>query len=114
MIKFLKNIYIIPLIFLLGCSFDQKTGIWSGADEERKKIAELEYNKRIVKVENFSLKKEFEKEINLNKKVQLRKNYKTNNSWPMPGLNLKNSTGNLAFSGELKSILKKRIGKNKF
>ena len=113
MIKLLKFIYIISLFYLAGCSFDQKTGIWSGNEEERKKISELERGRAIIKVEVFSSKKDFDEEINSNTGVQLTSASEINISWPMSGLNLKNSTGNLIFSGELKRIFKKKIGKNK-
>ena len=42
-----KKIYLIyfllsSLILLIGCSFDNKTGIWSGGEEEQQRIADLE------------------------------------------------------------------------
>ena len=91
MIKLLKFIYIISLFYLAGCSFDQKTGIWSGNEEERKKISELERGRAIIKVEVFSSKKDFDEEINSNTGVQLTSASEINISWPMSGLNLKNS-----------------------
>ena len=39
--KFLL-IYFGLIIFLSGCSFDSKTGIWSGSEKEKKRITQLE------------------------------------------------------------------------
>ena len=39
-IKYFATIFL--LIFLSSCSFDNKTGIWSGNKEEKERLAELE------------------------------------------------------------------------
>ena len=38
-----KNlVFFLILILLVNCSFDNKTGIWTGEETEKKKVAELE------------------------------------------------------------------------
>ena len=38
-----KNlIFFLVLILLVNCSFDNKTGIWSGDKDEKRRISELE------------------------------------------------------------------------
>ena len=38
-----KNlIFFFVLILLVNCSFDNKTGIWSGGEDDKKRISELE------------------------------------------------------------------------
>ena len=45
-----KNILLFVLIYitLASCSFDSKTGIWSGGKEEKERIAELERQQKQV------------------------------------------------------------------
>ena len=63
------------LIFILStnCSFDNKSGIWSGGKEEKERIAELaKYQKsklRTVKV--YSSENIYTKEISYNKSINL-------------------------------------------
>ena len=50
-----KNvIFFLGLILLVNCSFDTKTGIWTGSEDEMKRIIELEKkqlkNKNIKKI----------------------------------------------------------------
>ena len=37
-----KLIFFLVLILLVNCSFDNKTGIWSGDKDEKRRISELE------------------------------------------------------------------------
>ena len=105
------------LIFTLfaNCSFDTKTGIWDGGEEELKRIFELEKKQKrvidIIKV--YSSKNFYSKEISATKSISLTK-AKTNAAWKMSGLNLQNFIGNIYLSGIDNNFLKKKIGKNKF
>ena len=79
----------ILLIILSSCSFDNKTGIWSGDKYERERIEELgkEQARRknnIVKI--FSSETVFSEEKNLEEKIILSKP-KDNISWLMNNLN---------------------------
>ena len=45
----IKVIYLIPIfLFLFNCSFDDKTGIWSGSDQVLKKTDENDQNLEII------------------------------------------------------------------
>jgi len=105
------------LIFILStnCSFDNKTGIWSGGKEEKERIAELEKNQksRIRTVKVYSSENIYKEEISYNKSINLSKP-KANSSWKSSNLNLQNFTGNIYLSGISNNFLKKKIGKNKF
>ena len=116
MIKKVKYL-IFFLIFILftSCSFDNKSGIWSGSEKAKKKVSKLEKEQRrvidVVKV--YTSETFFSKEIPAVKSVKLTKP-KTNSFWKMSGLNLQNFVGNIYLSGIDNNFLKKKIGKNKF
>ena len=49
MIKKVKYlIFFLVLISLSNCSFDNKTGIWSGDKEEKERLAELERQQKSI------------------------------------------------------------------
>ena len=116
MIKKIKYL-VLFLIFTLfaNCSFDNKTGIWSGDEKEKKRIFELEKQaKEKIDVKKiYSKKNIYSKEISSTKNVILTKPRK-NSSWKMSGLNLQNFLGNIYLSNIDNNFLKKKIGKNKF
>ena len=116
MIKQIKYFGIIfLLVFLSNCSFDNKTGIWSGSKEEKERLADLErQQKSILETINvYSSDKKFKKEISaiINAKLTTTKK---NISWEMAGSNLQNYTVNNHLNGIQNVFLKKKIGKNKF
>ena len=111
-----KNLVFFIILFLLvNCSFDTKTGIWSGEEVEKKKVVEIkkeqDREKNIRKI--YSIGNEYSLEKTLTKKIKLLKPEK-NSSWQMPGLNQQNFLGNIYLSGIDNRFLKKKIGKNKF
>ena len=111
-----KNlIFFLILILLVNCSFDDKTGIWSGNKDEKKRISELEkkLHKTIYTDKVYSSKNIYLEEKALEKKISLSKPIK-NLSWEMPGLNYQNFLGNIYLSSIDNVFLKKKIGKNKF
>ena len=116
MTKMMKYFFFF-LIFILfaSCSFDNKTGIWSGGEKEKKRVSKLEKEQRgiidVVKV--YTSEIFFSKEIPAVKSVNLTKP-KTNSFWKMSGLNLQNFVGNIYLSGIGNNFLKKKIGKDKF
>ena len=116
MIKKVKYL-IFFLIFILfaSCSFDNKSGIWSGSEKVKKKVSKLEKEQRriIDVVRVYTSETFFSKEIPAVKSVNLTKP-KTNSFWKMSGLNLQNFVGNIYLSGIDNNFLKKKIGKNKF
>ena len=116
MIKNKKYLIIILIIYLFtGCSFDSKTGIWSGSEKEKMRVAELEKEqKRIIDVVRvYTSDSTVSKEIPGIKSINLTVP-KTNSSWKMSGLNLQNFVGNIYLSGIGNNFLKKKIGKDKF
>ena len=111
-----KNLVFFIILFLLvNCSFDTKTGIWSGEEVEKEKVVEIkkeqDREKNIRKI--YSIGDEYSLEKTLTKKIKLLKPEK-NSSWQMPSLNQQNFLGNIYLSGIDDRFLKKKIGKNKF
>ena len=104
----IKNL-IFFLIFcsIVSCSFDNKTGIWSGSEEEKKRALKLEedQNKELYKI--YSSEKVPLKEKQATKSVYLSAPQK-NTSWKMSGQNLQNLTGNIYLSGISNNFLKKK------
>ena len=88
MIKTRNLLYLLILIFLCSCSFDNKTGIWSGGKKEKQRIAELEKEQRQIMdtVKIYSSEGSYSKELSLNKKIALSKPIK-NSTWVMSSLN---------------------------
>ncbi len=108
-----KLVFIIIFVFLSNCSFDDKTGIWSGSKEEKNRISELEEKQNEVIDINkiYSSENKYTKEIILKTKINLTEPSK-NISWYMSGLNNQNFLGNIYSTGIDKIFLKKKIGKN--
>jgi outer membrane protein assembly factor BamB len=102
-------------ILLVNCSFDNKTGIWSGSKKEKRRISELEKEQKQTKVVDYiySSKSVYSKEISLTKKISI-SNPRKNLSWKMSSLNQQNFLGNIYLSGIDNIFLIKKIGKNKF
>ena len=110
-----KNlIFFLIFILLVNCSFDNKTGIWSGSKKEKRRISELEKEQKQTKVVDYiySSKSVYSKEISLTKKISI-SNPRKNLSWKMSSLNQQNFLGNIYLSGIDNIFLKKKIGKNK-
>ena len=111
-----KNlVFFLILILLVNCSFDTKTGIWSGTENVKKRVIEIEKEqireKNIEKI--YAIGNVYSLEKTLTKKIILSKP-KKNSSWKMSGLNQQNFLGNIYLSGIDSRFLKKKIGKNKF
>ena len=95
-------------IFLLsGCSFDSKTGIWSGNDKEKRRLSKIQTeaeSKEIVRA--YSSEKIYSEEINSATNIKLPQPRK-NSDWKMPGYNLQNFMGNIYLTSANKIFLKK-------
>ena len=75
-----KNlVFFLILILLVNCSFDTKTGIWTGGETEKKRVVELEKEqirkKNIKKI--YSIGNVYSLEKTLTKKIILSKPKKT-------------------------------------
>ena len=54
MIKKKNLVFLLIFVLLNNCSFDDKTGIWSGSEEEKRKISQLEKEqKKITDIEKL-------------------------------------------------------------
>ena len=96
MINKIKYLVFFSLAFLLNhCSFDHKTGIWKGYEQELKRVVKLEKENRIITSKIFASSDEFSKETASKKSVKLNtpQNY---DAWTMANLNLQNSLKNPA------------------
>ena len=116
MIKRAKHLFLFLILgFLTNCSFDNKTGIWSGIENEKKRILDLEnkQNRKIEVVKIYTQETIFDKEIVSTKRVVLTE-VKKNSSWQMSGLNLQNFLGNIYLPNIDNNFLKKKIGKKKY
>ena len=111
-----KNlIFLLIFVLINNCSFDNKTGIWSGDKEEKERISNIEKEQRkIIDVTNiYSSDSEYSTEITLDQNISLSKP-KKNLSWKMSSLNYENFLGNIYLTGIDNIFLKKKIRKNKF
>jgi len=110
-----KIIFFLIYVLINNCSFDDKTGIWKGSEEERLRTSELEKKqKELIDVEKIHSSHDvYSKEIKLDKSINL-SNPKNILSWKMLNLNYQNFIGHLYTSGVENIFLKKKIGKDKF
>ena len=110
-----KNlIFFLLLLLPVNCSFDNKTGIWSGVEDEKIRITKLEEDRRIEtnRKKIYSSKNIYFKEKILTQRITLSEP-KKNSSWKMHGSNYQNFLGNIYLSSIDNRFLKKKIGKNK-
>ena len=115
MIRNIKHLVLFLIfILLVNCSF-HKSKIWSGTEEEKKRIADIkkEQNKTVEVIKIYSSENIYSKEISSSKTVTLSKPQK-NISWQSSNLNPQNFTGNIYLPRITNNFLKKRIGKDKF
>ena len=111
-----KNlVYLLIFILISCCSFDNKTGIWGGSEEEKRRLTELEKEQKqvldVIKV--ASSENIYSKNVILKKAINLSEP-KKNLSWLMSGLNHQNFLGNIYLPEANNIFLKEKIGKNKF
>ena len=90
--------YLILFFFIIGCSLDNKTGLWS----KSKKI-----EKDPVIKEIFKKKEKLSKEFNPNIRINLKSSYKKNSFIN----NLNNNNGQINFHGNLKKVSKYKFSK---
>ena len=105
-----KNlIFFLIFVLITNCSFDNKTGIWTGGEKERKRVSELEEeNKRALDTINiYSSENIYSKEVSLNQNINI-SNPKKNLAWKMHNLNHQNFLGNIYLSGIDNLFLKKK------
>ena len=92
--------YFVIFLFVINCSFDTKTGIWT---QTEKILSESKDNKKNL----FEKAEIYEKEFNVDLKIRLKTNSKKNNF----NENLTNNNGVINFNSELKKISKYKFSK---
>ena len=92
--------YFVIFFFVINCSFDTKTGIWTHTE---KIISESKDNEKNL----FEKAEIYEKEFNVDLKIRLKTNSKKNNF----NENLTNNNGVINFNSELKKISKYKFSK---
>ena len=116
MIKNIKYLVFFLVLFLTSnCSFNNTAGIWTGGEDEKRRISELErQQKRILDVVKiYSSEIFYSEEIAATQNVALSAP-KKNQSWQMSGFNQQNFLGNIYLTGINDKFLSKKIGKDKF
>ena len=111
-----KNaIFLITFLLINACSFDNKTGIWDGSEEEKRLITEIEKEQNeIIRIEKiYSSTEIYSKEIMLRQNIILSQ-AKKNKNWTMSNKNNQNFLGNIYLEGADNIYLKKKRGKNKY
>ncbi len=93
------NLFIL-FLFILNCSLDTKTGLWS----QSKKLSSENEN---VEKKLFDDTEIYEKEFNTELKIRLKNNFKKNSFVN----NLLNNNGIVQFNGKLSKISKYRFSK---
>ena len=87
-----RNLFFFLIIVLFtSCSFDNKTGIWKGSEDEKRRISDLEKNQKSI----INIKKVYSSDTSFFKELELKKSIKISNpvknfSWEMSGLNHQN------------------------
>ena len=115
--KYIKFFFLFLFFsFSTHCSFNKNSNFWSGVEDDKKRIQEIEAwqlseNDEFFRI--YSTKNYFEEEIALSKKVILT-NPKKNLSWKTSGLNNQNYVGHIYLDNINNNFLKKKFGKNKF
>ena len=68
-----KLIFFLVMVLLVNCSFDNKTGIWSGEEKEKRRITELENEQnQIIDIVNiYSSESIYSKEASLTKNISI-------------------------------------------
>ena len=112
MIKKRNLIFFLLLLLSVSCSFDNKTGIWTGVEDEKIRIAKLEEERRkeTNKEKIYSSENIYFKEKILTQKITLSKP-KKNLSWEMSGSNYQNFLGNIYLASVDNRFLKKKLEK---
>ena len=96
-----KFYYFIIFLFIINCSLDTKTGIWS---QSKDLVSENKNNK---KEKLFKKSEIYEKEFNKDLKIRLKENLEKK----ILDKNLSNNTGIVKFNGELKKLSKYKFPK---
>ena len=108
-------LYLFSSFFILSCSFDKISGIWSGTENEKRRLGEIqqEQKERLNIVKLYSTENIYNKEVLYKGNIKLPKPIK-NVSWESVGYNDQNLLNNFYLPDVNNRFLKRKIGKNKF
>ena len=111
-----KNFILLLIFFLLNnCSFDSKTGLWKGDEDEKKRIKELRKEQSlIIDVEKIYSSDNINLKEKILKKTITLSSPKKNDTWEMNSLNKQNFIGNIYLPGIDNLFFKKKFGKKKY
>ena len=104
---FFKFSQCIFIIFLISCSFDKKSGIWTDKSKEKNQESSANYKGKIIRYKSITSRSFFEKEVFVKNSNKL-SIPKKSSSWPMSSLNLQNSVDNISYLGNLNILFKKK------
>ena len=108
-------LYLFSSFFIFSCSFDKISGIWSGTENEKRRLGEIqqEQKERLNIVKLYSTENTYNKEVLYKGNIKLPKPIK-NVSWESVGYNDQNLLNNFYLPDVNNRFLKRKIGKNKF
>jgi len=107
--------FLFSSFFIFSCSFDKMSGIWSGTDNEKRRLGEIQKDQqeRVNTVKLYSTENTYNKEVLYKGNIKLPKPIK-NTSWENIGFNDQNLLTNFYLPDINNRFLKKKVGKNKF
>ena len=108
-------LYLFSSFLIFSCSFDKLTGIWSGTENEKRRLGEIqkEQKETLNTVKLYSTENIYNKEVLYKKNIKLPKPIK-NSSWDNAGHNNQNLLKNFYLPDVNNRFLKRKVGKNKF
>ena len=112
--KYLKNFFLFLLIFLASCSFDNRSGIWTGEFEKKKILSQKNFQELFKDKKPYSSEKRASSNFNFKFKDKAIKV----NKWQSEFNSQENNIPNILFEGNFintftsSKIAKKKINKN--
>jgi len=107
--------FLFSSFFIFSCSFDKMSGIWSGTDNEKRRLGEIQKDQqeKVNTVKLYSTENTYNKEVLYKGNIKLPKPIK-NTFWENIGFNDQNLLTNFYLPDINNRFLKKKVGKNKF
>jgi len=107
--------FLFSSFFIFSCSFDKMSGIWSGTDNEKRRLGEIQKDQqeKVNTVKLYSTENTYNKEVLYKGNIKLPKPIK-NTFWENIGFNDQNLLTNFYLPDISNRFLKKKVGKNKF
>ena len=93
--KYLKNFFLFLLIFLASCSFDNRSGIWTGESEKKKILSQKNFQELFKDKKPYSSEKKVSSNFNfkfIDKAIKV-------NEWQSEFNSQENNIPNILFEG---------------